>query len=416
MNETSGDTVNKPNKVTQKLPNPLIDARYKLPVDEQKILFTLLSKINEANSEHDGFIIITQKEITDTCHFDAKSGAAIILNGIKGLRRRNLDLEDEQGKTIITGWITAAEFTADKETVIIEYDMRLKEKMLNLRENYTTAPTGLLMSFRRDYSPKFYAWLKQFPLGKRCTYSLEFFIVHFDLPESYKSNFTHFRRKFFEPCIKEINEISDIGVVYDYVKEGRAYTKINMAVAAQHKAKMTRLSDKGQIGEGWTNREKALLIVMTNPDKWGMEKERAEELLLGYDADRIKRNMNFANRNRREKVNLTAWLEECIENDAAINGLAAEIVAEAETQPAHLSAVAESTAAEMKKQTNEEISAMPQKEEMPPTESENKEIIAQTTSETEEKTTDKGVWQSDWQKLKSRLNKAKRRGNLPGRR
>ena len=413
MNETGDESIKTSNKVAPKIPNPLVDARYKLPVDEQKILFTLLSKISEASSEHDGYIIVTQKEITDTCHFDAKSGAGIILNGVKGLRRRNLEIEDERGKTIITGWITAAEFTADKETIIIEYDMRLKEKLLNLRENYTTAPTGLLMSFRRDYSPKFYAWLKQFPLGKRCTYSLEFFIVHFDLPESYKSNFTHFRKKFFEPCIKEINAISDIGVVYDYVKEGRAYTKINMAVAAQHKAKMTRLSDKGQIGEGWTNREKALLIVMTNPDKWGMEKERAEELLLGYGADRIKRNMNFANRNRREKVNLTAWLAECIERDAAINGLTAEITAESETESAHFSQVSESASAEMINQTNEEIAVTPNKEESTQTEPDNEEKIAEATPEAEEKKPNKGVWQSDWQKLKSRLNKAKRRGNLP---
>lgn len=415
MNESSDENTSTHNKVGRKQTNPLIDARYKLPVDEQKILFTLLSKLNGAADDNNGFIRIDRQEIIDTCRFSQESGASIILNGIKGLRRRNLETEDEQGNNIITGWIMGAEFATDNDTITVQYDVQLKEKLLNLRENYATAPTGLLMSFKRDYSPKFYAWLKQFPLGKRCTYSLEFFIVHFDLPESYKSNFTHFRRKFFEPCIKEINAISDIGVVYDYVKEGRAYTKINMAVAAQHKVKMTRLSDKGQIGEGWTNREKALLIVMTNPDKWGLAKERAEELLLGYGADRIKRNMNFANRNRREKVNLSAWLSECIERDAAIKGMAAEMTASEEAKDVHFSPVAENVTAQTSESATGQIIAAAETENPAPDEAKNNAIDEENSLKTEEKTTDKGVWQSDWQKLKSRLNQAKRRGNLPRR-
>ena len=320
MNETESNNLTPPKKVTPKEQNPLIEARYKLSIDEQKIMFTLLSKLPADSTDFVITVKIRPAELIEACQFDVDKGPGIILNAAKSLRRRLIEIENENnpGQTIITGWIISASFSSgENEEITFFIDGHLKNQLLDLKQNYASAPTGLLMSFRHDYSPKFYAWLKGFPLGKRCTYSLDFFIIHFDLPESYKTNFTHFRRKFFEPCIQEINDISDIGAVYDYVKEGRAFTKINLAVATKHKVKMPRLSEQGQIGEGLTKREKVLLIMLTNPDKWGFTQERAEELLLAYGAPRVRRNMDFVNLNRQGQTNLSDYLIQCIEQDSA---------------------------------------------------------------------------------------------------
>lgn len=384
MNESSLNNDKNPQKVAPKIQNPLIEARYKLSIDEQKILFTLISRLVELKNPQDICVKIKQSELIAACHLKAEVGENIILNAVKGMRRRIIELEESDGRNIITGWITAAEFDTANDELCVFFDVRLRDKLINLQQNYSVAPTSLLMSFRHDYSPKFYAWLKSFPLGKRCTYSLDFFVVHFDLPESYKSNFTHFRRKFFEPCIKEINECSDIGAVYDYVKEGRAYTKINMAVATKHKVKFTRLSDQGKIGEGWTNKEKALLIVLTNPDKWGINKERAEELLLGYGADRIKRNLDYANINRKGKTNLADWLTDCIETDRAVSERA-------------------------------EIKTPSEETKITPSTDNELENINISLPEKKLNTTPNNEWRSDLQQLKNRLHKIKRKGNLPWR-
>lgn len=384
MNETSLNNNKNLNEVSPNKPNPLIETRYKLSIDEQKILFTLISRLAGQKDEREFCVKIKQSELIAACHFEPELGENIILNAVKSLRRRIIESEENDGRNIITGWITAAEFDTPNDELCVFFDRRLKEKLLHLQQNYSVAPTGLLMSFRHDYSPKFYAWLKSFPLGKRCTYSLDFFVVHFDLPESYKNNFTHFRRKFFEPCIKEINECSDIGAVYDYVKEGRAFTKINLAVATKHKVKMTRLSDQGKIGEGWTNKEKALLIVLTNPDKWGISKERAEELLLGYGADRIRRNMDYANLNRQGQTNLAEWLTNCVETNRAATE-------QAETSD-----------------TTEEIKIAPPADKTA-------DNITISLPDKKNNAAPNNEWRSDLQQLKNRLNKAKRRGNLPWR-
>ena len=160
-------------------------------------------------------------------------------------------------------------------------------------------------------------------------YDLDFFRKQFELGKAYQ-RLNNLKNRVFEPALNEINQKSDINVTWNYVKEGRSYTKIHFIVKAKHKEKVMDPASMAMIQTAPTDEEKELLARLANPQKWNITKVRAEQILKKYGVDHVRKNLLYADKYRTGKANLGGWLVDCIRNDYAADERARKVEQERE--------------------------------------------------------------------------------------
>ena len=217
-----------------KASNYLVEAKYNVSPAEQKIIIAIASQVNK-NGERFEKIRVTEKGLIEFCEF-SEINHTWLKNTCKRLRSRSFYVkikDEETGKIIdrLTGWINAADF--HDGFIDFEIDERLKPCWLNLKEAYLSTKPKMMIQLKKDYGPRLYMLLKKSVKLGEIEYKIKDLISMFDLPKSYKIRFSHFKDDFIEKRIKEINEKTDIKVDHEFVKEGRAYTKIRFTVTAK---------------------------------------------------------------------------------------------------------------------------------------------------------------------------------------
>ena len=288
--------------------------RYKLSTDEQKILYAFITKLNE--TEKDSAVVSFRvEELISVCGLETADGEAILMNAAKNLCRRVFTGKDDENNIIISGWILAATFYSRDRVIKFDFDLRLKPYYLELKKTYFQKPGGLILSFRHGYTPQLYDFLQKLPTGQSYNFTIESLVKEFSLPRSYQTNVSNFKNLFWELAVDEINAKTQLAVVYDYVKTGRAITGLRVAVAVKKGAKLPKMEMVGEDIGALSMKEKALMVRLTNKDRWQLTEERAEKLIWQYGAAQVKRNLDYAA--TEDKPNPGEWLIECIEGDYA---------------------------------------------------------------------------------------------------
>lgn len=208
--------------------NNLCDARYKLTVYEQRMVIAICSQIDDRKGELP-IVKVRASDLADFCEFDPSKKYTMVKTTARTLRSRTLEYKMPDGDWYITGWINSAFYNSKDGTITFTFDERLKSELLNLKSAYLLTPAEPLMKFDRNYSVRLYFILKKMLKIRDFEKDLDFFRDRFQLNKGYKL-FANLKNKVLDPAIAEINEKSDISVWHEYIKEGRAYTKIHFIV------------------------------------------------------------------------------------------------------------------------------------------------------------------------------------------
>lgn len=224
-----GNEVTKINTNRQiKQSNNLCEARYKLTKYEQRMVIAICSQIDDRKEELP-IIKVKATDLADFCEFDKSKKYTMVKTTARTLRSRTLEYQTANGDWYVTGWINSAYYNTKDSTITFTFDERLKPELLKLKSAYLLTPTEPLMKFDRDYSVRLYFILKKMLKIKDFEYSLDYFRDRFQLGKGYKL-FANLKNKVLEPALDEINKKSDISVWHEYIKEGRAHTKIHFIV------------------------------------------------------------------------------------------------------------------------------------------------------------------------------------------
>lgn len=213
-----------------KQPTSLVESRYKLTTYEQRMVIAIVSQIDD-REEQLPIVTINANDLADFCKFDPSKKIEKAKTIARKLRGRTLEYLKPNGDWYITGWINAAEYNSKDKTIEFHFDERLKPELLSIKSNYLLTPAEPLMKFDRDYSIRLYFILKNKLKFHNFVQNLDFFRDRFQLGKGYKL-FANLK-KVLEPALAEINEKSDINVQHEYIKEGRAYTKIRFIVESK---------------------------------------------------------------------------------------------------------------------------------------------------------------------------------------
>ena len=210
--------------------NELIQkSRYNLQVQEQKIILYLISKIKPENmdlKEH----LFEIKDFCKICGLDDTSGAnyKYIKQTLKDLRDKSIWLKLENGAETTLAWIDKVTIFENSGTVIVKIDDMMKPYLLQLKEHFTQYELLYTLGMKSQYSIRLYELLKSYEFQHEKLFEIEELKIRLSA-ETY-NRFPDFKRRVLAPAIQEINNLSDLTVIYDLIKEGRKYIEIKFVI------------------------------------------------------------------------------------------------------------------------------------------------------------------------------------------
>lgn len=315
MTKKKSTSVIDPNK-TIKQSNRLIEAKYKLTSQEQKLVIAICSQLDK-NAANFDTIRIKVADFANFCNIKSTNKYAEVRRIVMRLLDRKLLIHKADGGWYGTHWLQSAEYIPAESVIEYRIDERLKPELLQLKAAYLDTAAQPLMEFKCDYSARIYFLLKKMLKIKEFEYDLDFIRERFQLSKSYQI-FFNLKNKVIEPAIAEINEKSDIQVKHEYIKQGRSFTKIHFTVTLKKEPSKEEILEK-EYGQ-------QRLIEQISDDvqeladkliRRGVDAGKAKRLAKRFDKERIIKNLNQALRQKDTATNLAGLIITFIEKDIA---------------------------------------------------------------------------------------------------
>ena len=207
--------------------NKLIESKYTLNINEQRLVFAMISMINPEDEDFREYRIRIG-DLAKIIGLKNKNYHAEVREITKNIIQKTIQIKKETG-LLQVNWISSAEYINAEGVVVLTFDPKLKPYLLRLKENFTSTRFGIAVKFKTFYTTRIYQLLKQYEkIGKR-TITVDFLKKNFDIYEDYKD----IKRRIIEPAKKEINKNSDIKFEYEEKKAGRKVDSLVFRIRKQ---------------------------------------------------------------------------------------------------------------------------------------------------------------------------------------
>lgn len=282
--------------------NKLIEARYKLSLYEQKIIYSIVSLIQPDDKEFNKFRFKVS-ELAKFCGINPKNAYHEIEEITRSLLTRVLTVKEDK-RTIQTHWVQSAVYNLGM--VEFELDINLRPYLLGLKQAFTSINIKELMSFKSQYSGRIYELLyQQYTFGSR-NFSLGELRDLIGLEPKEYSMYADLRRFIIEPAIKDINKNTSMFVSYETEKENKkvAFIIFHMKMIIEKKE---CLNEGLKVFEELSKTEEELTKYINNP-------KTVKQLLKKHGEERCQKQLDNFKKQKNIK-NPSGWLMTAIEND-----------------------------------------------------------------------------------------------------
>lgn len=206
--------------------NSLVQAKYELSLNEQKIILYAVSKL-DTRKDNFNVIPIYVKEFFNLLGTTTERYTEL-RDMINELRRKTLIIDTGNGE-IVTGWLSSLEYKKDTGIIEIEFSNKLVPYLLQLKEQFTRYQIKNILYLSNKHSIRIYELLKQYEtIGKR-TFKVED-IKKLLLLENQYNRFHDFERFILKTSMEEINDYTDINISYEKIKKGRSIDSIRYVI------------------------------------------------------------------------------------------------------------------------------------------------------------------------------------------
>ena len=206
--------------------NELVQARYDLSLNEQKIILYAISKLDR---EKEDFNILSL-DIRDFFKLlgTTKERYTEVREIVRELRKKEVIINTDKGE-IITGWLSSMEYVKNKGIIELEFSKKLIPYLLQLKEKFTRYQLKNILYLRNKHSIRIYELLKQYEnIGNR-TFTVDELKKILMLEGQY-NRFSNFESRVLKPTMEEINDYTDLKVSYEKIKKGRAIHSIKYKI------------------------------------------------------------------------------------------------------------------------------------------------------------------------------------------
>lgn len=225
--------------------NGLIEASYRLSLNEARIVFYGISLINPLSKEFPLEFKIDIKRFSDMFSIASNNAYSIIKQAaMDRFWEREFTFKTEKNKQMRVRWLTGIEYGDSQGYLKIFINPQLKPFLHQIvGGNFTRYYLENIANFKSVYSVRFYEMaIMELKRAKQLKWKFRLEIEDIkeklELQEKYK-RFSNFKAIVLEPAKKEINKHSDINFNYNVIKLGRSPNEIEFIISKKQKNLMT---------------------------------------------------------------------------------------------------------------------------------------------------------------------------------
>ena len=201
------------NRQICKISNHLIEAKYKLTLEEQRLILLTIAQVDVDDEDFKTYEIKI-KDLED------KTGSLKKYSRLKKFMetiiKKPIWISEEQ----VVAWFSSLKYIKGEGRLEVRFDKALKPFLLQLKKEFTKYSLNCLLNLQSVYAIRIYQLLKQYQtIGKR-KFDVDELREILQTPKSYK-DFQLFSKKVLEQAKKEINVKTDIKIDWEVTK--RAY-------------------------------------------------------------------------------------------------------------------------------------------------------------------------------------------------
>ena len=215
--------------------NALAEARYRLSLRSQKLLIRLIAELDqrsddfsEVNLRLSDFAEFSAQERNDVTFAHFIEAAEQFLGRFVAITQPPVPGEAE-ARQLVCHWISSLEKNPNDKSITFSFDKKLKPYLLGLNRSFFVYRTLYAFNLGSAYGIRLYQWAKSREYLKRpqkisvdelrCSLgTIEFDARGHVVRESLK-RYADFKRVALKPALKEINEKTDITLVFKELKQ-----------------------------------------------------------------------------------------------------------------------------------------------------------------------------------------------------
>jgi len=206
--------------------NKLVNARYSLSEQEQKIILTLASLVKKEDEDFKVYYF-TVKEISDILGIQ-NTNHTYIIKTVHDLYKKGFTFEDEKSIKPYH-WLSVADYNKEEKRFELCLGERTKPYFLGLKIYYTQYQLKNILSLNSKYGIRIYEILKsnKFKTKTDVVYEVDYLQRILDCNYALYSNF---KNKVLIQSQKEINNKTDIKFTFEEIKQGRKVISVKFKI------------------------------------------------------------------------------------------------------------------------------------------------------------------------------------------
>ncbi|EFC1623626.1 replication initiation protein [Proteus mirabilis] len=218
--------------------NALVEASYKLTLQEQRLLLMCIGRLNPRADVLEKNFQITARDFYQAFPDIGLSNAERRLQeAIDRLGERWILINWKNKKEEIRWIQRKARYFEGEGKIEITFSDSIMPYLTQLQEQFTQITIKNISALKRTYSIRIYELLMQFKsIGDRII-DINDFRSMLGVEEKYR-DFPILNRAVIKPAIKELNEKSDLAVTVDTVKQGRKVVALHFRFTEDKQIKM----------------------------------------------------------------------------------------------------------------------------------------------------------------------------------
>lgn len=219
--------------------NKLIEAKGRLGVVEQKLLATLISKIKLGDEDFQEYKLEV-KEIAEFINLNSNAVYEQLKLASRNLRSKEIVIEliDENGKRnfLVTGLLSSAKYKEGEGFIEVSIDPNLKPYLVAIKGDKTPFTKYMIKNILKldsSYSIRLYEILKQCEKMRGRNIEIDELKEMLGADAKSYNLFAEFERRILKPSKNEINDKTDIFIIYKKIKTGRRISHIEFEIESR---------------------------------------------------------------------------------------------------------------------------------------------------------------------------------------
>lgn len=290
--------------------NALIEARYRLSLQESHVVLWLLTRIRPDDEDFKLHLLNIQ-EFANMVGLKADGQYTELQSITENLMRRILKISEPDTQDVLqVAWLSSAKYQKRKGCVLLRFDPGLKPYLLQLKSHFTKISIVDTLKLKSLYAVRVFELLLQYDsIGTR-KMSLEDLRNYCGIDEDEYIGYGMFKCKVIEKAKTEINGKTDYLIDYKEIKESRKVVAIQWTIKKKDRDEEERQNKLSAVQKEL--RSQALLIQAIM--EFGFSRPTAKRFITSNGEDVVKKAVRAVNRQveRGHAKNPKAMLQKAI--------------------------------------------------------------------------------------------------------